>query len=34
MDKKKVVKIVLGVVLFVGVLYLAKEIGFQIGMRL
>ena len=31
---KKVIKLVVAVVVFAGVLYIVKEIGFQIGMRL
>lgn len=31
---KKVIKLVVAVVAFVGILYVVKEIGFQIGMRL
>ena len=31
---KKVIKLAVVVVAFVGVLYIVKEIGFQIGMRL
>lgn len=31
---KKVIKLVVAVVAFVGVLYIVKEIGFNIGMRL
>lgn len=34
MDKKKIIKAVVGIVAFVGVLYIVKEIGFQIGIRL
>lgn len=34
MDKKKIAKVVVGVIIVVGVLFLAKEVGFQIGMRL
>lgn len=31
---KKVIKLVVAVVVFAGVLYIVKEIGFNIGMRL
>lgn len=31
---KSVIKLVVSVVAFVGILYVVKEIGFQIGMRL
>lgn len=31
---KKVIKLVVVVVVFAGVLYIVKEIGFNIGMRL